>query len=80
MEIFTLRDEHIRLGQLLKAVGFVESGVDAKDVILQGMVQVNGETVYQRGKKCYDGDIIDLDGQQVTVRSKMNGQEEHGKS
>ncbi len=80
MEVFYLKDEHIRLGQLLKAVGFVESGVDAKDVILQGMVKVNGETAYQRGKKCYEGDVIDFEGQQVTVRSGENSGKDRGKS
>lgn len=80
MQVFTLRDEHIRLGQLLKAVGFVESGVDAKDVILQGMVQVNGETVFQRGKKCFDGDVIDFERQQVTVQAGDNKGKDRGKS
>ena len=47
-----LRDEFIKLGQALKAAGFVDSGVEAKLVILDGQVKVNGETEYQRGKKC----------------------------
>lgn len=69
MEFF-LRDEYIKLGQLLKAVGFVETGVDAKELILAGNVKVNGEVSLQRGKKCYEGDVISLDGQEVTVRSR----------
>ncbi|MDD6211837.1 MAG: RNA-binding S4 domain-containing protein [Clostridiales bacterium] len=70
MRTFNLRatDEYIKLGQVLKAVGFVESGVDAKDVILQGMVQVNGEVVYQRGKKCYDGDVITFEEQSLLIK------------
>ena len=43
MEIIKLRDEFIKLGQALKAAGFVESGVEAKEVISQGLVIVNGE-------------------------------------
>ena len=42
MEIIKLRDEFIKLGQALKAAGLVESGVDAKLVILDGQVKVNG--------------------------------------
>ncbi len=51
MEIIKLRDEFIKLGQALKAAGFVESGVDAKEVISQGLVLVNGEIETRRGKK-----------------------------
>lgn len=40
MEIIKLRDEFIKLGQALKAAGFVESGVEAKEVISQGLVIV----------------------------------------
>lgn len=55
MQVIKLRDEYIKLGQALKAAGFVESGADAKDVIVQGMVKVNGEVEVQRGKKLYAG-------------------------
>ena len=43
METIKLRDEYIKLGQALKAAGFVESGVDAKYAIEDGLVYVNGE-------------------------------------
>lgn len=56
MEIIKLRDEFIKLGQALKAAGLVESGVDAKEVIVQGLVVVNGEIETRRGRKLYDGD------------------------
>ena len=49
MEIIKLREEFIKLGQALKAANLVSSGVVAKDVILEGMVKVNGEKEYQRG-------------------------------
>ena len=42
MEIITLRDEFIKLGQALKAAGLCESGVEAKEVIQDGLVKVNG--------------------------------------
>ena len=63
MEIIKLRDEYIKLGQALKAAGFVESGVDAKFVIQDGLVSVNGEIEVQRGKKLYAGDVVSFDGQ-----------------
>ena len=44
-------DEFIKLGQALKKAGVVGSGVDAKMVILDGQVSVNGQTELQRGKK-----------------------------
>ena len=58
MEIIKLRDEFIKLGQALKAAGLVESGVDAKEVIVQGLVVVNGEIETRRGRKLYDGDEV----------------------
>ena len=54
METIKLRDEYIKLGQALKAAGFVESGVDAKYAIEDGLVYVNGEQAFQRGKKLVD--------------------------
>lgn len=60
-------DEFIKLGQALKKVGLVESGVDAKFVIQDGLVKVNGETELQRGKKIHDGDVISYNGETVKV-------------
>lgn len=60
-------DEFIRLGQALKKAGLVDSGVDAKLVILDGLVSVNGETELQRGKKLYGGEIISFQGEQVKI-------------
>ena len=51
MEIIKLREEFIKLGQALKAAGLVESGVEAKEVIQEGLVMVNGEVDTRRGKK-----------------------------
>ena len=50
METIRLRDEYIKLGQALKATGMVESGVEAKEVIQEGLVMVNGETDTRRGR------------------------------
>lgn len=69
MEIIKLREDYIKLGQALKAAGLVESGVDAKFVIEDGLVKVNGEVEYQRGKKLRDGDQVTFGGEiiQITV-------------
>ncbi|MCD7817641.1 MAG: RNA-binding S4 domain-containing protein [Lachnospiraceae bacterium] len=53
-----LRDEYIKLGQALKAVGAVENGVEAKYMIQDGKVLVNGEKELRRGKKLYEGDEV----------------------
>lgn len=69
MEIIKLRerDEFIKLGQALKAAGLVDSGVEAKEVVQDGMVKVNGETDTRRGRKLYDGDKVEFDGQEIKI-------------
>ena len=69
MEIINLRenDEYIKLGQALKAAGLVESGVEAKEVILDGLVTVNGEVDQRRGLKLYDNDLVEYDGNQIKI-------------
>lgn len=67
METIYLRDDFIKLGQALKAAGLVESGAEAKDVILDGLVKVNGNVEIQRGKKLYDGDIVEFEGNMVKI-------------
>ena len=67
METIKLRDDFIKLGQALKAAGLVESGVDAKFVVQDGLVKVNGEVEYQRGKKLVAGDIVEFDGEKIKI-------------
>lgn len=67
MEIIHLREEYIKLGQALKAAGFVESGVDAKFAIQDGEVKVNGAVETQRGKKLYAGDVVEFEGQTIKI-------------
>lgn len=62
-----LRDEFIKLGQALKAANLVSSGVEAKDVINDGLVKVNGERETRRGKKLYAGDIAEFNGEQIKI-------------
>ena len=69
MEEFHLRqeDEFIKLGQVLKATGLVDSGVVAKEVIQNGEVKVNGEVDTRRGRKLYDGDLEEFENQMVKI-------------
>lgn len=67
MQNLKIKDEFIKLGQALKLADLVDSGVEAKLVIQDGQVMVNGETEYQRGKKIHDGDIIEFEGSQVKI-------------
>lgn len=67
METIQLRGEYIKLGQALKAVGFVENGGAAKDVIIDGLVKVNGQTCTMRGKKLYKGDKVTFNGEEIEI-------------
>lgn len=69
MEIIRIRkgDEFIKLGQALKAVGLVESGVEAKEVIQNGLVMVDGEIDTRRGRKLFGGELVQFDGEQIQI-------------
>lgn len=67
MKAVEISDEYIKLGQLLKLAGLVSSGVEAKIVIQDGQVKVNGEVDTRRGKKIYPQDIVEYNGEQVTI-------------
>lgn len=60
-------EEFIKLGQLLKKADMVSSGVDAKILIQDGEVMVNGETELRRGRKLYDGDEVTFSGETIRV-------------
>ncbi|MBR5992690.1 ribosome-associated protein [Lachnospiraceae bacterium YSD2013] len=68
MEIINLREEYIKLGQALKAAGYVEDGVEAKIEITSGNVLVNGEVDTRRGRKLYDGDVVTFNGKQIQIK------------
>ena len=65
---YFIRDDFIKLGQLLKAANLVESGVEAKIEIQSGKVKVNGAVEVQRGKKIVKGDVVSYKGQEVVVK------------
>ena len=60
-------EEYIKLGQAMKKAGLVGSGVDAKVIIQNGLVKVNGEVDTRRGKKLYKGDTFEYDNNVVKV-------------
>jgi ribosome-associated protein len=62
-----VRNETIRLGQLLKLADMVDSGSDGKRVIADGLVSVNGEIESRRGRRLSPGDVVELAGQSVRV-------------
>lgn len=67
MEKIKIKDEYIKLGQALKLAGLVGSGIDAKFVVQDGQVKVNGEVDTRRGKKLVTGDTFEFDGVVVEV-------------
>ncbi|MBQ6834555.1 MAG: RNA-binding S4 domain-containing protein [Lachnospiraceae bacterium] len=67
METIHIKDDFIKLGQALKLAGLVDSGVDAKFVIQDGLVKVNGKVEVQRGKKLVQGDVVSYNGREFKV-------------
>ena len=66
----TIKDEFIKLGQALKLSGEADTGVDAKFIIEDGKVKVNGEVETRRGRKLYNGDTFTVNNDEITVISK----------
>jgi ribosome-associated protein len=58
-----IRDESIRLGQFLKLANLIDSGADAKSVIADGLVTVNGDVETRRGRQLRPGDLVAFAGQ-----------------
>lgn len=70
MKELNIRDDFIKLGQALKLAGLVGSGLDAKFVIQDGKVLVNGSVETQRGKKLVNGDIVEYAGASFQIAAK----------
>ena len=65
--VVRLHDESIRLGQFLKLANLIESGSEAKPLVAEGAVQVNGEVETRRGRQLVKGDVVTLAGQSARV-------------
>ena len=72
-KVINIKDEFIKLGQALKLAGEADTGVDAKYLIEDGMIKVNGEVETRRGRKLYNGDFIFVNNTEITVVSKALG-------
>ncbi len=62
-----IRDDSIRLGQLLKLAGLVDDGATAREAIERGLVAVNGEVDPRRGRQVHPGDVVTIEGETVRV-------------
>ncbi|ADG76766.1 RNA-binding S4 domain-containing protein [Tsukamurella paurometabola] len=62
-----ISDEVIRLGQFLKLAGLIDSGAEAKGVIADGEVSVNGEVDTRRGRQLAVGDVVEVFGRSARV-------------
>lgn len=65
-----IRDDNIKLGQLIKLAGMVDSGLEAKLEIVNEKVKLNGNIETQRGKKVIPGDVVEYKGEIIRVLKK----------
>ena len=66
----TINTEFIKLDQLLKWTNFTGSGAEAKVFIQNGEVKVNDVVETRRGKKIYDGDVVEFAEEKIVIRIK----------
>lgn len=67
MQEIKIDGDYIKLGQLLKLAGVVDSGSYAKIVISEGLVRVNGEIDLRRGRKVYREDVVTFEDEAIIV-------------
>ena len=67
MKNITIKDDYIKLGQAMKLSGVVMGGGEAKEVISEGLVEVNGETETRRGRKLFKNDEFSYNGEKVKI-------------
>lgn len=72
MKEVIIKDEYIKLGQALKLCGAAQSGTEAKDMVTDGSIKVNGKVEIQRGKKLRDGDVFSCDGNDYVIKEKSD--------
>ena len=70
MEEINIKTDFIKLDALLKYSALTGTGGEAKQVILDGLVSVNGEVCTMRGKKIHSGDMVEFEGQKIRVRQE----------
>jgi len=72
MQVVRIKDEHIKLGQLIKLAGLVDNGVEAKYAIQNSLVLVNGQIDTRRGRKIVPGDIVKFKDEEIKVEANDN--------
>ena len=65
-----IREQTIRLGQLLKLAGLADSGGEARELVQEGAARVNGEVETRRGRQLHAGDIVTVAGETVRVAAR----------
>lgn len=70
-EKIAIKTEFIKLDQLLKFSGVADIGSEAKQMVLDGIVRVNGETCTMRGKKIRSGDNVEITGEDIIIRLEV---------
>ncbi len=63
----TISEDMIRLGQLLKLAGLADSGAEARALVQEGLVRVNGDVERRRGRQLHRGDLVEAGGERVRV-------------
>lgn len=71
VEEIGIRTEFIKLDSFLKFAGVTETGGQAKEAVLEGLVLVNGEVCTMRGKKIRPGDVVEIDDLELHVVAEM---------
>ena len=69
MTTINITDDMIRLGQFLKMADLAETGGEAKQIVQQGRVKVNGEVETRRGRQLHAGDVVELDGRVLEINT-----------
>lgn len=72
MRIIEIRDDAIRLGQLLKLADFIDQGSEARELLLQGQVEVNGEVETRRGRQVVPGETVTVRGETVGIATRSD--------
>jgi ribosome-associated protein len=65
-----IREQTIRLGQLLKLAGLADSGAEARELVQEGEALVNGEVETRRGRQLHAGDVVTVAGETVRVAAR----------
>ena len=74
MQKILIHTEFIKLDQLLKFSGVADIGSEAKQMVLDGIVKVNGEVCTMRGKKIRPGDLVEITGEDIIIRLEVVGE------